>query len=356
MQVRRAKRDIIAEFYDVLEEMGEYCAFCIGRYRAEMAGPEWTRFRHQEYDGARAWAEVIRTKHNVEVDIDTSPNPPSVWTLIVACVHLFIDAFRRRSQMRWRRADPAWRPTPATASPPAAMAWSLFTREETEELGRIAYSQRVSLQAWLLWSLKEAIASELVPGSGTLSWYLPVNLHGAFPSIEKGNSNFSLEVRFPLEATPRDVQKAIRRELRLRRHWVIAKATYSLSWMLARWMLRPLVRLALRQPPWQGSFSSSGSVAPEDLGRGDIDEWWIGLNPVVKTSPLGCSCVEWRGLLSLSMQIHPSLAVDPQVARDWIASWRKVAIGAGPALPSEERIDDRSMLAGADGHFASTAE
>jgi hypothetical protein len=322
----RVKRDIIAEFYDVLEEMGEYCGFGVGRYRAEMISPEWTSFRHQEYDGARAFAEVLRTKLNVNVDIDTSPNPPSTWTLIVSSMRLFIDAFRRRRPMRWRRANAAWRPTPGTSGPPVAVAWSLLTREETQALAEIARSHRVSVQAWLLWSVKEALASELVPGSGELAWYVPMNTHGAFPSAEKGNSNFSLEVRFPLEARPGDVYKAIRREQRLRRHWVIAKATYSLSWMVMRWMLRPLVRLAWRTPPSQGSFSCSGAVAPESHeDQCDVDEWFIGLNPVVKSSPVGCTCVEWRGLLSLSLQVHPSLANDPQVARDWIASWREIS-------------------------------
>jgi hypothetical protein len=357
MQVRRAKRDIIAEFYDALEEMGEYCDFFVGRYRAEMAGPEWTRFRHQEYDGASAVAELIRTKFNVDIDIETSPNPPSTWTLIVAFLHLVIDAFRRRRPMRWRRADPAWRPTPGTASPPTAVAWSLFTRQEAEEIFRNARSHRVTLQAWLLWSLKEAVASEFVPGTGTLFWYLPVNMHGAFPSAKGGNSNFALEVRFPIEATPVDVQKAIRREFRLRRHWVIAKAAYSLSWMVMRWMLRPLVRLACRQPPSQGSFSISGSTPSESHERRDDgDEWWIGLKPVVKTSPFGCSCVQWGGLLSLSMQIHPSLANDPEVARDWIGAWRKAAMGDRLALPSASRDDDRSTFAGADRLRESTAE
>ena len=323
----RAKRDIIAEFYDTLEEMGEYCAFDVGRYRADMASPEWTRFRHQEYDGAKAFAEIIRRRLNIEVDIATSPNPPSLWTLIVACVRLFIDAFRRARPMRWRRADANWRPS-KTPSPPAAMAWSLFTREESQELARMARSHGVSLQAWLLWSLKEAVASELVPGSGVLVWYVPVSLHGAFPSTEKGNGNFSLEVRFPLEATPDDVYKAIRREQRLRRHWVIAKVTYASSRFLPRWAVRAVVRLGWRQPPTQGSFSSSGRLGePID----NFDEWFVGLNPVVRTSPLGACCVEWLGLTSLSLQIHPSLANDPQVARDWMASWRRVAVGAGAA-------------------------
>src|SRR5215469_9427985 len=98
----RAKRDIFTDFYDVLEEMGEYCAFQIGRYQPNMASPEWSQFRHQEYDGAKAFAEVIRRRTNIDIDIETSPNPPSLWTLIVAFVKLFIDGLRRAKPMRWR--------------------------------------------------------------------------------------------------------------------------------------------------------------------------------------------------------------------------------------------------------------
>lgn len=207
----------------------------------------------------------------------------------------------------------------------------------------MARSHRVSSQAWLLWSLKEAIASELVPGSGTLAWYIPVNMHGAFPGQQRRNANFSLEVRFPLEATPDDVQKAIRRELRLRRHWVVAKATYALSWMARPWILRLAVRMVMRQPPWQGSFNTSLATSAESLGLEKVDEWGIGLTPVVKTSPLGASGLEWQGLMSLSIQIHPSLSDDPQVARDWLAAWRRIAMSTvAPALPAPAAVGDPS--------------
>jgi hypothetical protein len=166
-------------------------------------------------------------------------------------------------------------------------------------------------------------------------------MHGAFPGVEKGNGNFSLEVSFPPEATPDDVYKAIRRELRLRRHWVLAKTTYAFSWIARPWFLRRLVRLGLRLPPWQGSFSTAVSGAPENsVPAGDVDEWFIGLNPVVKNSPLGCCSFEWLGRVSLSMQIHPSLSNDPQVAREWMAAWRRNALRtAAASLPAPTAVE-----------------
>ena len=88
--VARNKRDIFDSFYDELERMGEYCAFHIGQLRAGMSAPEWTKFRHQEYDGASALAHILRTKANTEIDIETSPNPPSSWTLFVAFLRLML--------------------------------------------------------------------------------------------------------------------------------------------------------------------------------------------------------------------------------------------------------------------------
>ena len=343
--VARAKRDIFAEFYNALEEMGEYCAFEIGRYGAGMTAPEWTHFRHQEYDGSRAFAEVLRTRFALDTDVDigTSSNPPSFWTLFVALIRLIFISMRRRGPMRWRRFDAAWRAGAATRARPAAVAWSLFSREETLRMRALAQAQGVTMQAWLLWALKQAIVPELVPGSGVVSWHVPISMHGAFPSEkDRGNGNFSLEVTFPLEAAPAEVHKAIRQELRLRRHWVVAKWAYSYAWLIAPWIFRRLVKLGATLPPWQGSFSNSGSVGPEDIELpAGMEEWFIGLNPVVKTSPVGACSSEWCGRLALSLQIHPALATDPQVARDWLASWSKFAGGGPPQLAASPETDVR---------------
>jgi hypothetical protein len=194
-------------------------------------------------------------------------------------------------------------------------------------MAMLAKARGVSLQSWLLWALKESIVPELVPGKGLVAWHVPVSMHGAFPSTQdRGNSNFSLEVMFPPDADPATVHKAVRQELRLRRHWVVATWVFSFAWMITPWLLRQLVKLAALQPPWQGSFSSSGTVGYAEDAYG-IEEWYIGLNPVVRSSPLGaCSC-EWLGQLALSIQIHPSLTTDPQVARDWLKSWGQFAGG-----------------------------
>jgi hypothetical protein len=328
--VARRKRDIFAEFFDALEDAGEYCAIHVGRYCAGMTAPEWTQFRHQEYDGLSALAHLVRAKENVEIDIQTSPNPPSSWSLFVAFVRLIFVWLRRRPPMRWRRLDRSWRPVAATPSRPTAIAWSLLSKEETLRLEELARSRGVSVNAWLLWALKEAIVPELVPGSGVLAWHMPVNLRGAFSfEGETGNSNFSLEVTFPPEAGPEEVHKAIWQELRLRRHWVVAKWMFSFGWILAPWIFRRIVRRAASLTPWKGSFSNTGAMAPRNADAvGDAEQWWIGLNPVAKSGPLGAGCVEWRGRMALSVQIHPALATDPQVARDWISSWRRFAESA----------------------------
>ncbi len=325
----RPKRDIFAEFYDALEAMGEYCAFEIGRYCTGMPAPDWTRFRHQEHDGASAFAHILSKRINAEVDIKTSGNPPSTWTLFVASFRLLLLGLKRRAPAHWRRLDASWRPVPANPSRPTAIAWSLFSRTETRSLKALARARGVSLQSWLLWSLKEAIVPELVPDTGVVAWRVPVNMHGAFPSESSaGNSNFALEVMVPPEAGATDVHKAIRQELRLRRHWVIAKWTYTFARLIAPWMFRKLVRVGLMTPPWQGSFSSSGAVGPEDGDdTSDPQEWFIGLNPVVRSSPLGACSSEWCGRLALSIQIHPALATDPRIAEGWMASWRRFAEG-----------------------------
>jgi hypothetical protein len=327
--VARRKRDVIADFWDALDDMGEYCDFYMGSYSTGMAEPEWTRFRHREYDGTTAFAEFLRTKRNFAINYDdfaTSGTPPSKWALFVAWLRLYFLALRQRPPMRWRRLDASWRPVPTRRSPPPAFAWTLFSKEDTLRLERLAQSHDVSLQAWLLWALKETILPELVPGSGVVSWKVPLSMHGAFPSEgELGVSSFSLDVTFPPEAGPEQIHQAIRREMKLRRHWVVGVFTFKFAKWIPRWALRWFMRLAMWTRPWQGSFSAS--LAMDADSTSDLEEWFIGRGHVLRATPLGICCAEWRGRLSLSIQIHPAVSTDPQVARDWVATWRRFAEG-----------------------------
>jgi hypothetical protein len=324
------RRDLFSEFFDAIEAMGEYWGIHLGRYRKRDDSLEWFHFRHQEYDGLGALSHHLRTTEQVEIELpQTSEQRPSTWTLLCAFVRLLVRALRPRKCMKWRALDSGWRPRSSAESRPTASAWSLFSQQETTELRALARARGVSLNAWLLWSLKEALLPQLVPGSGTLDWRIPVNMRGALPTDgETANHALALEVSLRPEASPGEVDAAIREEKSLHRIWFVAAFMYRFAWVLSRRTFRRLAIRALSTDAFTGGFSNMGVVAPVG-DAADVDEWWIPLNPVIKTSPIGVACFTWRGRLTLTLQLHPALATDPQVARNWLASWRGFATEAG---------------------------
>jgi hypothetical protein len=324
--MRGARRDLFAEFFDAIEATGEYCGFFLGRLRPGMPEPEWFFFRHQEYDGLGALAHQLRTHDGIEVRIPSGAEPPSRWALVVAACRLLADALRGRRSLIWRSMNPSWAPQEEASVRPTAVAWSLFTEEETARLREAARRRGISFNAWLLWSLKEAVLPAL-SGRGTLDWHLPVNMRGALPADrDTANQALSLEVSFAPEATPAAVDDAIRVERRRLRIWWIA---IVMAW-LGRWMsgkrFRKLIQQTVEQQAWTGSFSNLGNIVPT-AELADGGEWWLALNPVVRTGPVGMACVTWRGRLGVTLQLHPVLASDPSVAHAWLAAWRRVAEG-----------------------------
>jgi hypothetical protein len=324
--VERNRRDLAGEWFAALEELGESFLFRLGRFRAGMAEPEWFFLPHQDYDGIGGLAHVLRSEGS-DIDVPRmTEKPPSWWGLLLAFLRLF---FRRKARpMRWRGIDDGWKSTRPEDAAPTALAWTLFSKQDTLRLRDVARARGVSLNAWMLWALKEAVLPHLVPGSGDIEWVVPVNMRGVVQADrDTANQATAIEVTFAADADPHQVHASIRRELARGLHWLAAR----LMGMMARWLDPKAVRRAAQreaQVPKQGSFSNMGLLGPSRSADGteDRDEWWMAFNPVLKARPVGVACLTWRGRLAVTLQLHPALSRDLAEARAWLNAWRDRAL------------------------------
>lgn len=332
------RRDIFAEWFAALEEVGESFVVQLGRCTATMTEPEWFFLPHQQFDGLGGLAHVLRTEKHVDVDLPKTAEKRPSWPRLVLA--LLRSAFRVRTRSaRFRRPiDESWK-GPADGQPmrPTAIAWTLFTRKETAELRQAARKRGVSLNVWLFWALKEALRPELVPGPGAMEWVFPISMRGAVP-CEKDTDNqaFSIELGFKQDATPEKIENAIRLEMRRGTQWLG-------PWLIG--MMRLLSPSALKRSVQQasrfykmGSYTNLGARAPAQEERSGAapageEEWWMVFGSILKTQPVGMACITWRGCMSVTLRIHPALSQDRRLAEGWLADWRRIACApaASPA-------------------------
>lgn len=311
-------RDLLGEWFSALEKNGECTSFRLGRCLPSSSEPEWFVLPHARYDGIGGLAHVLRSYFRTEIELPrTQEAPPSTLRSLIAAVYWL---FRKRpAPMQWKTRG--LEAPSESYSAPSAFAWHLFSVARTEALRASARARASSLNAWLLWGLTRAIAPWLASARGSIEWIVPVNLRGAVAlPRDTANSASTLDVCFPITATPEQIHAELQKELRRGAHWG--------AWRLVSWLrylgpkaLQAIVRHEL-QVRKHGSFSNLGRLEPrQGTAPFDDGEWWMAFNPVFRSRPIGAACLTWRGRLALTLQMHPALSRDPRDARELLGRW-----------------------------------
>lgn len=322
------RADRLGEWFAGMEEStGENFEFSLVRCRGRDAPPEWFFMEHDAHDGIGGLAHILRKEgSDLVVPQLRGTDRPSWFPMTIAAIRCL---FRRYPKiLQWKKVDRGWKPHGSREERrPKAVAWSLFSREETQRLHQIAKSQGVSLNSWLLWGLKEAILPHLVPNTGKVEMLLPVNMRGGVDAErDTGSLASTIDVFFPPDTSAVQIHALIREQFKRRAHWGV--------WQLAAMLMSlgtkiiPYIVKMESQVYKHGSFTNLTDLWSVEAKNGgaDNEEWWIGMNPVFRTRPVGTCVLTWCGRLSLSLQLHQSLSRDPEEAAAWMAAWRKAVL------------------------------
>lgn len=313
-------RDPIKPWFQASEDLGDFVGIRFGRLASGMSEPEWFYRSHADYDGIGGFADILRGRGARLGPLPEIPHPvePS-WRYFLESVPAYLQP---RERVVWRERFPHTHPSVST-SPPEAVAWRIFSEEESSTIRRNCHSAGVTVNSYLLKRLSDAIFPSLAEGSDFLPWMIPVNLRGKV-TRKRDTENHSSYVRIRVGKgdTIRDVHASVYRELAGGGHWANWLAYDALKGLPAA-LRRTVIKIERVTSQWVvGAFSNLGVWDDARILEGsDIDDRWLFTPPAMRFFKIAAGCITYRGHLGLALHLHPELSADPADAGRWMDAW-----------------------------------
>ncbi|WP_338287559.1 hypothetical protein [Luteolibacter sp. LG18] len=296
---------------------------------------EWTFLSHKDFDGIGAFAHLMREggarlHHLPQI---THPAPLN-WTSFLRLVPKMMSP---RKRLKWK-ALPQGAPLENIQQPPPAVAWHVFSEEDTAKLRRASRLANVSVNSLLLKYLDRAVRSDLADPSSSIPWMIPVNMRGKVTQeSDVANHASYIGIRIFASESVKDVHRHIYDAIRKGQHCGNWKALDATGWTSESTKQR-MVNMDRATIQWNlGGFSNLGIWDREKAITAEACQGpWLFSPPVLRTQLVGAGCITFQGRLSLTLQIHPDLTTSPEVATKWMRTWvREIEFDFPPFLPED---------------------
>lgn len=265
-------------------------------------------FRHRDKDGVAAMAAALGSRglQATKKNIRPLPRPPVA----------------RLLPLLWRGlagnnagGKPNWshfRPEAKEKFP--GFSFLVLGPEAENALGLFLAKNKISLTAYLLSRLSEAMAPELLSGPLSGSWLLPVDMRSAFPGRPlTGNCVSYIKVAASLDAS--FVHREIKRALTAFEHWS-NWWVYHIGKVVGLNGMRKLSLRSSLRTFWLGSFTDLGDWTPSNSPAADAfrETAWAIAAPGTPNNPVGCATLAWFGNRSISLRLHPAVAANAETS------------------------------------------
>ncbi len=325
-----ASSDPIRPWFHALKELGDCIEIRFGHLKAGSTEPEWLFLEHTDYDGIGGFAHLLRERGGKIGDLPriTHPAPLNWWSFL----KILPAMMGPRKRLKWKPM-PQGPPPPPPNQPTAAVAWHVFSEEETQQIRHSARSLQVTVNSMLLKYLDRAVRPFLEDPSNAIPWMIPVNLRGKVEQpTETENHSTYIGIRIFASEGVRDVHRQIYENLEKGRHCGHWKA-FAASRFSSPAMKKKLINADRATTQWNlGGFSNLGIWDPEKkLTAPDLQGDWLFAPPVLASQMIGAGCVTFQGRLSLTLHVHPDLTTDPAVPAEFMQRWvHEVELGFVP--------------------------
>jgi NRPS condensation-like uncharacterized protein len=325
--------DPISPWFIAAEELGEYIGIRFGRVPPGKTAPEWIFLRHTDTDGIGGFGDILR-KRGARLDHLPQIKHPSAPSAFSA-LQLLPRFLKPRKRVKWGPLD-----GPKKASdnknPPVAVAWHVFDESVTTHMKLVCRRVGVTVNSFLVKNLTKAIRPFLDDQSSVVPWMLPVNVRGKV-NLNRDTENHTSYVGVKVRSfeTVHDVHRNIYAALGNGEHWANWQA-YKLTGPLTAGMRKFMFAKELAISEWYlGSFSNLGDWdSDKKITQADCQGGWLFSPPTLRCQLIGAGCVTFQNRLSITIQAHPELTANPEIAKAWIQNWIK-----------EIEIDIASVLA-----------
>ena len=212
----------------------------------------------------------------------------------------------------WKRLE-----EPGTG-PSDAVAWHLFTEEETMVIRENARREPCSVNSLLLKHLDDAIRPEIKRPDLTIPWMIPVNMRGAIRHPDDTENHVScVHLQIAAADSPAMIHQQLHRRLEEGEHQA-NQLLLGLGKFLSHAAKVGYLTKDRTKPAGNiGSFSNLGVWDTEK--RIVTNDSWLFCPPVVRGQLLGAGCVTFQNRLGLSLQGHTHMP--PLVAGNLMKRW-----------------------------------
>lgn len=316
--------DPVRPWFHTLKSSGEYLGIRFGRIDPNTGSVDWNYKSHQDFDGIGAFAAILREQG---VSIESLPTIalPTKFSWI-SFLRVLPQLLSPRKVLNWSEEVAATSaPHEPTIESPKAVAWHVFSKDETSEIIRISNGAGVTVNSLLLKHLDFAVRPSLDKPSESIPWMIPVNLRGmVMQNTDTGNHSSYVAVKISPHDQVQDVHQSIYKKLQRDEHWASWKA-YELTRSLSEPIKQNMIDTNRAMLQWNvGSFSNLGVWDADcEIEHEYCAAPWVFAPPVLKCQMIGAGCITVQGRLGIMLQTHPALTASQEVASAWVRSWVK---------------------------------
>ena len=318
MSLSKPKQGVASDWFRASEASGDFMGIRFGRVHKETEELEWEYVSHCDCDGIGGFARLSR---NRGADVGTLP------TIKKSCIGIISPLWRLLCASR-RSCDYAQRSDWAPESPEKtleteaaqAVAWHLFSEEETIGILAKCRSRKVTVNSVLLQHLDEAVRADIRRPHLTIPWMIPVNIRGDISLPDDTSNHVScVQVDLAPNDLAEEIQKQIQRRLKNGEH----RANYLLlglgKFLSHESKVKFLIKDRSKPAGNIGAFSNLGVWDSKKKIKTEYS--WLFCPPVVKGQLLAAGCVTFQNRLGLAIQAHPQLRVSSDTVHAWMTRW-----------------------------------
>jgi len=227
-------------------------------------------------------------------------------------------------------------PDEPTIASPKAVAWHVFSKEETSEIKRISSDAMVTVNSLLLKHLDFSVRPSLANPTESIPWMVPVNLRGLVEqNTDTGNHSSYIAIKIGPQDRVQDVHRRIYNKIQRDEHWANWKA-YEITSSLSESRKQNLIDTNRAMLQWNvGSFSNLGVWDSEcEIEDEYFATAWLFAPPVLRCQMIGAGCITVQGRLGVMLHAHPALTTSQEIIDAWVQTWvKQIETGIPASMP-----------------------
>ena len=300
-----------ARWFLAAEATGDFMGIRYGRQAAGTDEVEWMFVPHAECDGIGGFARLLRERG---ADLDKLPttNHPDR-----GFVRPFLNLLWKKGSAGKVAVRADWSPPEGSEGVPEAVAWKLFSEQETELLRERCRREKLTVNSFLLKQLDLAVRPDIRAPDAVIPWMIPVNLRGdGTHADDTENHVSSVDIHISPDDTAAEIQCGVLKCLERGEH----RANYLILCLGKFLSHRTKVRLVRKSRSLPGgNIGAFSNLGVWDAGKAMPADSWLFCPPVCKGQLLGAGCVTFQNRLSLTIQSHAGRSKVEAWMERWVA-------------------------------------